>query len=169
MIFKLIVRSNSFDECVHSYGKLATQFEIKKSLKKSLKKSAKMFTLVSCLGLLVGACSETPRTATNFCRQLAKEVPFIGDPPVTAADVAAMLARYERLSKAAPLVIEDEWKSLTELLAVASRVKSSDPESVQAVIEMAYSTEKDSVTAAKWTRETCGIDISNGLKVAPTG
>lgn len=169
MIFKLIVRSNSFDECVHSYGKLATQFEIKKSLKKSLKKSAKMFTLISCLGLLVGACSETPRTATNFCRQLAKEVPFIGDPPVTAADVAAMLARYERLSKAAPLVIEDEWKSLTELLAVASRVKSSDPESVQAVIEMAYSTEKDSVTAAKWTRETCGIDISNGLKVAPTG
>ena len=169
MIFKLIVRSNSFDECVRSYGKLATQFEIKKSLKKSLKKSAKMFTLISCLGLLVGACSETPRTATNFCRQLAKEVPFIGDPPVTAADVAAMLARYERLSKAAPLVIEDEWKSLTELLAVASRVKSSDPESVQAVIEMAYSTEKDSVTAAKWTRETCGIDISNGLKVAPTG
>ena len=169
MIFKLIVRSNSFDECVHSYGKLATQFEIKKSFKKSLKKSAKMFTLISCLGLLVGACSETPRTATNFCRQLAKEVPFIGDPPVTAADVAAMLARYERLSKAAPLVIEDEWKSLTELLAVASRVKSSDPESVQAVIEMAYSTEKDSVTAAKWTRETCGIDISNGLKVAPTG
>ena len=169
MIFETTVRSNSFDECVHSYGKLATQFEIKKSLKKSLKKSAKMFTLISCLGLLVGACSETPRTATNFCRQLAKEVPFIGDPPVTAADVAAMLARYERLSKAAPLVIEDEWKSLTELLAVASRVKSSDPESVQAVIEMAYSTEKDSVTAAKWTRETCGIDISNGLKVAPTG
>ena len=169
MIFRTPASTSLFDKCVHSYGKLATQFEIKKSLKKSLKKSAKMFTLISCLGLLVGACSETPRTATNFCRQLAKEVPFIGDPPVTAADVAAMLARYERLSKAAPLVIEDEWKSLTELLAVASRVKSSDPESVQAVIEMAYSTEKDSVTAAKWTRETCGIDISNGLKVAPTG
>ena len=157
MIFKTTSRSNSFDKCVHSHLKLAAQ------------STAKMFTLISCLGLLVGACSETPRTATNFCRQLAKEVPFIGDPPVTAADVAAMLARYERLSKAAPLVIEDEWKSLTELLAVASRVKSSDPESVQAVIEMAYSTEKDSVTAAKWTRETCGIDISNGLKVAPTG
>ena len=169
MIFITPASTYLFDKCVHSYNKLATQFEIKKSLKKSLKKSAKMFTLISCLGLLVGACSETPRTATNFCRQLAKEVPFIGDPPVTAADVAAMLARYERLSKAAPLVIEDEWKSLTELLAVASRVKSSDPESVQAVIEMAYSTEKDSVTAAKWTRETCGIDISNGLKVAPTG
>ena len=157
MILKSIVRSNSFDKCVHSHLKLAAQ------------STARMFALVSCLGLFVVACSETPRTATNFCRQLAKEVPFIGDPPVTAADVAAMLARYERLSKAAPLVIEEEWKSLTELLAVASRVKSSDPESVQAVIEMAYSTEKDSATAAKWTRETCGIDISNGLKVAPTG
>ncbi|MEI8022670.1 MAG: hypothetical protein WCH63_00620 [Actinomycetota bacterium] len=164
MIFKTTVRSNSFDECVHGNEKLATQFEIKKSLKKSLK----MFTLFSCLVLLVSACSETPRTATNFCRQLAIEAPAIGYPPVTAADVAAMLARYERLSKTAPLVIEDEWKSLTELLAVASRVKSNDPESVQAVIEMAYSTEKESATVAKWTRETCGIDISNGLKVAPT-
>ena len=130
MIFKTTSRSNSFDKCVHSYEKLATQL--------ITKKSAKTLALISCLGLMVVSCSETPRTATNFCRQLAKEAPFIGDPPVTAADVAAMLARYERLSKAAPLVIEDEWKSLTELLAVASRVKSSDPESVQAVIEMAY-------------------------------
>lgn len=161
MIFKTTSRSNSFDKCVHSYEKLATQ--------SITKKSAKTLALISCLGLMVVSCSETPRTATNFCRQLAKEAPFIGDPPVTAADVAAMLARYERLSKAAPLVIEDEWKSLTELLAVASRVKSIDPESVQAVIEMAYSTEKDSAAVAKWTRETCGIDISNGLKVAPTG
>jgi hypothetical protein len=161
MIFKTTSRSNSFDKCVHSYEKLATQ--------SITKKSAKTLALISCLGLLVVSCSETPRTATNFCRQLAKEAPFIGDPPVTAADVAAMLARYERLSKAAPLVIEDEWKSLTELLAVASRVKSIDPESVQAVIEMAYSTEKDSAAVAEWTRETCGIDISNGLKVAPTG
>ena len=161
MIFKTTSRSNSFDKCVHSYEKLATQ--------SITKKSAKTLALISCLGLLVVSCSETPRTATNFCRQLAKEAPFIGDPPVTAADVAAMLARYKRLSKAAPLVIEDEWKSLTELLAVASRVKSSDPESVQAVIEMAYSTEKDSAAVAEWTRETCGIDISNGLKVAPTG
>ena len=168
MIFKTTVRSKSFDECVQSYEKLATKFENKKSLKKSLKKSAKMSALFPCLVLLVVACSETPRTATNFCRQLAIEAPSIGDPPVTAADVAAMLARYERLSKTTPLVIEDEWKSLTELLAVASRVKSNDPESVQAVIEMAYSTEKESATVAKWTRETCGIDISNGLKVAPT-
>ena len=160
MIFKTTSRSNSFDKCVRSYEKLATQ--------SITKKSAKTLALISCLGLLVVSCSETPRTATNFCRQLAKEAPFIGDPPVTAADVAAMLARYERLSKTAPLVIEDEWKSLTELLAVASRVKSNDPESVQAVIEMAYSTEKDSATVAKWTRETCGIDISNGLKVAPS-
>ncbi len=160
MIFKTTVRSNSFNKCVQSYEKLATKFENKKTVK--------MFALFPCLVLLVVACSETPRTATNFGRQLAIEAPSIGDPPVTAADVAAMLARYERLSKTTPLVIEDEWKSLTELLAVASRVKSNDPESVQAVIEMAYSTEKESATVAKWTRETCGIDISNGLKVAPT-
>lgn len=151
MIFRTSVRFNSSNKCVPDYLKRATNLII-----------------LSCLAISLAACSQTPRTATNFCRQLDKETPFIGDPPVTAADVAAMLARYQRLSKATPLVIEDEWKSLTELFAVASRVKSNDPESVQAVIDMAYSTEKASLTVAKWTLETCGIDISSGLKVAPT-
>lgn len=133
------------------------------------KTSSKKLALFSAVALLLVACSETPRTATNFCRQLSKESPFIGEPPVTSGDVDEMLSRYERLSKATPLIIEDEWKSLTELFAVASRVKSNDAASVQAVIEMAYSTEKVASTVSKWTRETCGIDISSGLKVAPTG
>ena len=152
MIFRTPASTYLFDKCVTSRSKVA-------------RNSALSF---SCLVLLISACSQTPRTATNFCRQLAKETPFIGDPPVTAADVVAMLERYERLAKATPLVIEDEWNALTELLAVASRVKSSDGESVQAVIDMAYSTEKSAAAAAKWTKETCGIDISSGLKVAPT-
>jgi hypothetical protein len=153
MIFRTTASTDFFDECVTSCSKVARR----------------QVVFFSCLFLLISACSQTPRTATNFCRQLAKETPFIGDPPVTAADVVAMLERYERLSKATPLVIEDEWNALTELLAVASRVKSSDGESVQAVIDMAYSTEKSALTAAKWTKETCGVDISNGLKVAPQG
>ena len=79
-----------------------------------------------------------------------------------------MLDRYKRLAKVAPLAIEEDWKSLTELLTVASRVNPNDAESVQTVIDMSYSTQKAADTAAKWIRETCGVDISTGLSVGPT-
>ncbi|MBM3741237.1 MAG: hypothetical protein FJW43_00685 [Actinobacteria bacterium] len=125
--------------------------------------------LVGFLLVALGACSETPRTATNFCRQLAKELPGITVPTATPAEVATMLERYRRLGKVAPLAIEKDWQSLTELLTLASRVNANDAESVQAVVDMAYSTENAAGAAAKWIKETCGVDISTGLNVAPTG
>ena len=35
-------------------------------------------------------------------------------------------------------------------------------------IQMSYATEKAADAAAKWIRETCGVDISTGLNVGPT-
>ena len=134
-----------------------------------IKRSATI-AIVTALALATaaGSCAETPRTATNFCRQLALEVPAITQPSATAAEVSQMLDRYKRLGKVAPLEIEEDWKSLTELLTVASRANPNDAESVQTVIDMSYSTEKAAEAAAKWIRETCGVDISTGLNVGPT-
>ena len=123
---------------------------------------------VLAVATLTSACAETPRTATNFCRQLALEVPAITQPTATQTEVSEMLDRYKRLGKVAPLAIEEDWQSLTELLAVASRTNPNDAESVQAVIDMSYATEKAADAAAKWIRETCGVDISTGLNVGPT-
>ena len=124
---------------------------------------------VSVLALVTVSCSETPRTATNFCRQLAKELPGITQPSATQAEVSSMLDRYKRLGKVAPLAIEADWKSLTELLTLASRMNATDSESVQAVVDMSYSTKKAADAAAKWILETCAVDISTGLNVGPSG
>ena len=72
------------------------------------------------------------------------------------------------LFRSAPLAVEKDWQALTELLTVASRVNPNDAESVQAVVDMSYATEKSAAAAAKWIRETCGVDISTGLSVGPT-
>ena len=152
MTFFKIAGTDSFRQCVRSQTHMAGRV------------AAKVFTLA----LLTNACAETPRTATNFCRQLALEVPAITQPTATPAEVSQMLDRYKRLAKVAPLAIEEDWKSLTELLTVASRVNPNDAESVQTVIDMSYSTQKAADTAAKWIRETCGVDISTGLSVGPT-
>ncbi|NBO68535.1 MAG: hypothetical protein EBV40_06855 [Actinobacteria bacterium] len=95
-------------------------------------------------------------------------MPAITQPTATPAEVSQMLDRYKRLGKVAPLAIEQDWQSLTELLSVASRANPTDAESVQAVVDMSYATEKAADAAAKWIRETCGVDISTGLSVGPT-
>ena len=152
MTFRRISATNLCGQCVRRIKHSAT------------------IAIVTALALATaaGSCAETPRTATNFCRQLALEVPAITQPSATAAEVSQMLDRYKRLGKVAPLEIEEDWKSLTELLTVASRANPNDAESVQTVIDMSYSTEKAAGAAAKWIRETCGVDISTGLNVGPT-
>ena len=152
MTFRRISATNLCGQCVRRIKHSAT------------------IAIVTALALATaaGSCAETPRTATNFCRQLALEVPAITQPSATAAEVSQMLDRYKRLGKVAPLEIEEDWKSLTELLTVASRANPNDAESVQTVIDMSYSTEKAAGAAAKWIRETCGVDISTWLNVGPT-
>jgi hypothetical protein len=151
MTFLKFTGTNSFPQCVRNRTRMATQV------------AATVFTFVA----ITSSCAETPRTATNFCRQLALEVPEITQPTATP-EVSQMLDRYKRLAKVAPLAIEDDWKSLTELLSVASRANPNDAESVQAVIDMSYATQKAADASAQWIRETCGVDISTGLSVGPT-
>jgi hypothetical protein len=152
MTFLKIANANSFGQCVRHKTRTALVAALP----------------IVALTLFASACAETPRTATNFCRQLALEVPAITQPTATPAEVSQMLDRYKRLGKVAPLAIEQDWQSLTELLSVASRANPTDAESVQAVIDMSYATEKAADAAAKWIRETCGVDISTGLSVGPT-
>ena len=120
------------------------------------------------LGLLaVTACAETPRTGTNFCRQLAKEMPGISVMPATVEEVNAAVGHFTRLQKVAPLEVQQDWNALTELMIAASKVKADDAESVQQVADLAYATEANANTASEWVKATCGVDISLGVQVTP--
>lgn len=165
MTFSKISTTNSLGQCVRS----AISTALGKSSRYPAHRIAPRVTAsLVFLTTFTNACAQTPRTATNFCRQLALEVPAITQPTATQAEVSEMLDRYKRLGEIAPLTIEKDWQSLTELLTVASRANPNDAESVQAVIDMSYATEKAADAAAKWIRETCGVDISTGLNVGPT-
>lgn len=120
------------------------------------------------LGLFaVTACAETPRTGTNFCRQLAKEMPGISVMPATVEEVNAAVGHFTRLQKVAPLEVQQDWDALTELMIAASKVKADDAESVQQVADLAYATEANANTASEWVKTTCGVDISLGVQVTP--
>ncbi|MEY2885754.1 MAG: hypothetical protein RJB40_609 [Actinomycetota bacterium] len=115
----------------------------------------------------VTACAETPRTGTNFCRQLAKEMPGISVMPATVEEVNAAVGHFTRLQKVAPLEVQQDWDALTELMIAASKVKADDAESVQKVADLAYATEANANAASEWVKATCGVDISLGVQVTP--
>lgn len=113
------------------------------------------------------ACGSTPRTATNFCRQLEKEVAGIAETPATPNAIDDMVGRYERLLEVAPLAVESDWKALTELLRAAADMDASDTEVVQDVVDQAYSTERAAKDAMQWVMTNCGVDISTGASITP--
>ena len=116
----------------------------------------------TCVAML-GACSSPARTSTNFCRQLADELPEIADLPATDEQISDAVKRYERLLDVAPLEIEKEFESLTALMRAARDVDAADPESVQALVELTYSSEKDALASSAWVLATCGVDLSLGI------
>ncbi len=115
------------------------------------------------IGLL--GCASPERTATNFCRQLALEMPGIAEQPATPEMIRSTVEHYKNLQKVAPLQVEADWDALTLLMEKASKIKASDPASVQEVVDLSYASEKNAVAASTWVLATCGVDISTGLSV----
>ena len=115
------------------------------------------------IGLL--GCASPERTATNFCRQLALEMPGIAEQPATPELIKSTVEHYKNLQKVAPLQVEADWDALTLLMEKASQIKASDPASVQEVVDLSYASEKSAAAASTWVLATCGVDISTGLPV----
>ena len=117
--------------------------------------------------LVFAACGSTPRTATNFCRQLANEIDGLADLPATPNAINDAVERYERLLDVAPLAVEDDWRALTELLRAAGDLDASNEDAVQGVVDQAYASERAAQDAMKWVMTNCGVDISSGNSVMP--
>jgi hypothetical protein len=126
-----------------------------------------MAACVLASGLALVACGSTPRSATNFCRQLEQEMPGIAELPATPEAIDGTVERYERLLALAPLGVESDLRKLTDLFRAAADMDAADPESVQSVVDQTYFTEQSAEYVSAWVLDTCGVDISTGLTVVP--
>lgn len=115
----------------------------------------------------VAACTTPRRTGTNFCRQIAKEMPAIGQPMLTADEVSAMVARYERLLERAPLTIEGDLAILTDLLRQSARLDPTNSTEVQELADAAYEANQASRHVREWVKNTCAVDIATGVSISP--
>ena len=136
---------------------------IRRQVATHLRAGSALFGALSLIGLL--GCASPERTATNFCRQLALEMPGIAEQPATPEMIKSTVKRYKNLQKVAPLQVEADWDALTLLLEKASKIDAADPASVQEVVDLSYASEKNAAAASTWVLATCGVDISTGLSV----
>lgn len=115
----------------------------------------------------LGGCASPERTGTSFCRQLAQELPAIGQPIATSADTSAMVKRYQRLLERAPLTIEGDLAVFTDLLVLASHVDTAKKVQVQELADATYAANQSALHVREWIKSTCAVDISTGLTIAP--
>ena len=121
--------------------------------------------LLGSVVLTLVACTETPRTATNFCRVLAYRLTELTTAPTNNDDVQLLIEHYDRLVEVAPVEVEDDLATIRDLFVQASEVKVNDPASVQAVADAAYAAERAAQDAGIYVGITCGVDLSTGLAV----
>lgn len=119
------------------------------------------------LAVVVISCGGPQRTGTNFCRQLAQELPAIGQPISTPQEVTAMVGRYERLLEVAPLTIEKDLAVLTDLLQQAEKVNPNEAAQLQALADASYAANQSSLSVRDWVKSTCAVDITTGVNVDP--
>lgn len=123
-------------------------------------------TATTLFGGFLAACG-TERTSSAFCAQMGREIPAIAQPMNTKADIGIMVKRYKRLLARAPLSIQADFTTLTNLLVKASGVNTNDATKVQDLANSSYAANQAALTVRDWIKSTCAIDIATGLTIAP--
>ncbi len=111
------------------------------------------------------SCSDTDRSASRFCSELAVDLPLLGGPFVDGNDVDDLVGRYEKLNSITPIAIDDQWSALTELVRQAANVDVDDPASRQELADTAYKTERSARDVAIWVETTCGLTMPDVVGV----
>lgn len=115
---------------------------------------------------LLASCGDE-RTGSAFCARLGKETPAIGQPITTKTEATEMVSRYERLLDVSPLSIERDMTSVVEVLRLASRIDTNDPQEVQELADATYAANQAALNVRDWVKSTCAVDISTGMSIAP--
>jgi hypothetical protein len=145
----------------NNYGKLS---KVKSTKRQSnvWRRVAVVATGVFIVGVSLSACGDKKRDATQFCRQLALELPGLRAPLQSQSDVDQLIERYRRIGDVAPLSVSKDWNTLTALLQETARVDTGDVEELEELAKSAYSKNTGAQQALAWTRDTCGVDLSTG-------
>jgi hypothetical protein len=113
--------------------------------------------------VLLASCDKGSRQ-DRFCRRLAEDQALLAVVPTDPDELDAFVERYQDLAGVAPLAIEDQWQTITELFEAVATEDLSDPASADRLRDRAVAATKSIDEVRAYARTTCGVE----LVVAPT-
>jgi hypothetical protein len=119
---------------------------------------------------LVAACDPGSRQ-DRFCAKLTKERALLGTVPANPGDLDDFVQRYRDLEKIAPLAIDEQWQTVTDLIVAVATEDLSDPATADRLRDRAVAATKAVNEVRLYAQHTCGVDLVllNTAPPAPAG
>jgi hypothetical protein len=119
------------------------------------------------VGAVLGACDPGSRQ-DRFCTRLAKERIELAAVPSNPGDLDDFVQRYRDLEKVAPLAIDEQWKTVTDLMVAVATDDLSDPATADQLRDRAVAAAKAVDDVRLYAQHTCGVDLILGVAPTPT-
>jgi hypothetical protein len=115
---------------------------------------------------VLGACDPGSRQ-DRFCRRLAEQRVELAAVPTDPGDLDDFVQRYRDLAKIAPLAIEEQWQTVTDLIVAVADDDLSDPQAADRLRDDAVAATKAVNEVRLYAQQTCGVNLAVGVPAPP--
>jgi hypothetical protein len=112
---------------------------------------------VVAVGLL-GSCDKGSRQ-DRFCHRLADDQALLAVVPADPDALDAFVERYQELADVAPLAIEEQWRTITDLFEAVATEDLTDPAAADRLRDKAVAATKPIDEVRAYARTTCGVEL----------
>jgi hypothetical protein len=117
---------------------------------------------------VLGACDPGSRQ-DRFCARLAKERIELSVVPTDPGDLDDFVQRYRELGKVAPLAIDDQWQTVTDLMVAVVNDDLSDPQAADRLRDRAVAATKAVNEVKLYAQQTCRVNLNLAVSALPAG
>jgi len=108
--------------------------------------------------LVLASCDEGSRE-DRFCERLAEEQALLAVVPTDPDELDAFVERYRDLADIAPLAIEEQWQTVTELVEAVATEDLTDPATADRLRDQAVAATRPIDEVRAYARTTCGVEL----------
>ena len=104
---------------------------------------------------VVGACDEGSRQ-DRFCRRLGEEQGLLATVPTDPGELDDFVNRYRELAGIAPLAIEEQWQTITDLVEAVAIEDLEDPATADRLRDQAVAATRPVEEVRSYAQAVCG-------------
>jgi phage tail protein X len=120
---------------------------------------AVLATLAAPAALVVLVSCDNGSREDRFCDRLADDQALLAVVPTDPDELDAFVERYQDLAAVAPLAIEQQWGTITELVEAVATEDLTDPATADRLRDRAVAATRPIDEVRAYARTTCGVEL----------